>query len=218
MLNLLPEDRKRWWTHLILLGLTVVATYITFLLLSEIRLRRVIAIATGYVALILLVLSLLIGPFELLRHRRRRNPVNMMVRRDVGIWVALTAVVHVIFSFQSHMGGRILRFFFERTEAGIRPLYSWFGASNYIGAAATVLVVGLFAISNDISLRKLKGKRWKNIQRFNYALFLLTLAHTFAYQEIIDRHPFLQWLTILLTVSVVALQLSGFFFIRRQAN
>jgi hypothetical protein len=71
--------------------------------------------ATGYVALVLLALTLLIGPANLLL--RKRNPVSNYLCRDVGTWTAILSVVHVIAGFQVHgppvaLGERMLRYFF----------------------------------------------------------------------------------------------------------
>lgn len=50
------------------------------------------------------------------------------------------------------------------------------------------LFLMLLAISNDLSLRVLKTKRWKSLQRWTYAAFVLTAAHGIAYQLIEKRH------------------------------
>src|SRR5262245_12872292 len=48
---------------------------------------RQVTLGTGYLALGLLGLTLLIGPANLLL--RRRNPVSNYLRRDVGMWTAI---------------------------------------------------------------------------------------------------------------------------------
>jgi methionine sulfoxide reductase heme-binding subunit len=45
----------------------------------------------------------------------------------------------------------------------------------------------LLAISNDLSLRTLKTRRWKSLQRWAYVAFVLTAAHGIAYQSIEKR-------------------------------
>ena len=60
---------------------------------------------TGDVALVLLAVTLLIGPAQLLL--RRRNPPHTYLRRDVGIWTAVWSLIHVIVSFQGHIIGKI---------------------------------------------------------------------------------------------------------------
>jgi sulfoxide reductase heme-binding subunit YedZ len=137
--------------------------------------------ATGYVALGLLALTLVIGPINLLL--RRRNPISSYLRRDVGVWTAIVSVVHVIAGFQVHgppgaLDERILRYFFARDGS---PLLDTFGLGNWTGLAATMIVVGLLAISSDVALRKLKFRRWKWLQRLNYLLFALVVAHAIYY-------------------------------------
>jgi methionine sulfoxide reductase heme-binding subunit len=137
--------------------------------------------ATGYVALGLLGLTLLLGPANLLL--RKRNPISSYLRRDVGTWTAVVTLVHVIAGFFVHgpsapLGERILRYFF--TPDG-RRLTNSFGMGNWTGLAATVIVMGLLAISSDFALRKLKARLWKWLQRLNYALFVLVIAHAIYY-------------------------------------
>ena len=137
--------------------------------------------ATGYVALGLLGLTLLIGPVNLLL--RRRTPVSSYLARDMGMWAAIVSVIHVIAGFFVHgpsapLVERILLYFFAPDGT---PLTNAFGWGNWTGLAATVIVVGLLAISSDAALRKLKAKRWKNLQRLNYALFALVIIHAIFY-------------------------------------
>lgn len=155
-------------------------------------------VATGYVALGLLALTLLIGPANLLL--RRRNPVSNYLRRDVGMWTAVFSIVHVIFALQAH-GGLTIRgilIFFVRDG---RLLTNNFGLGNWTGLAALVIVVGLLALSSDLALRKLKAGPWKWIQRLNYALFALVIAHAFFYGALLRMtSPF----TLLLGLSLIA--------------
>jgi methionine sulfoxide reductase heme-binding subunit len=137
--------------------------------------------ATGYVALGLLGLTLLIGPANLLL--RRRTPISSYLARDVGMWAAIVSVIHVIAGLFVHgppspLVRRILFYFFAPNGT---PLTNNFGWGNWTGLAATVIVVGLFAISSDAALRKLKARRWKNLQRLNYGLFALVILHAIFY-------------------------------------
>jgi len=138
--------------------------------------------ATGYIALGLVAFTLLIGPANLLLGRR--NPVSNYLRRDVGAWAAIASVVHVIVGLQLHgspatsFGNRVFGYFFR--PDGV-PLTNSFGIANWTGLAATVIAVGLLAISSDSALRKLKAGPWKWLQRLNYALFALVIAHAIFY-------------------------------------
>jgi methionine sulfoxide reductase heme-binding subunit len=133
--------------------------------------------ATGYVATGLLAVTLLIGPVNLLL--RRRNPVSSYLRRDVGAWTAIFSVVHVFFGFQVHaLLSDFLTYFFAPDGS---PLTDSFGLGNWTGLVATVIVVGLLAISSNFALRRLTARPWKRLQRLNYALFALVIAHAIFY-------------------------------------
>jgi DMSO/TMAO reductase YedYZ heme-binding membrane subunit len=164
----------------------------TFLGLSN----RGFTVATGYVALGLLALTLLIGSANLLL--RRPNPVSTYLARDVGTWAAIASLVHVFYGLQVH--GQ-LRNFLDYFVLDGRPLTNSFGLGNWTGLAATVIVVGLLATSSNFALRKLKARRWKRIQRLNYALFALVIAHAFFYGALLRMtSPF----TLLLLLSAIA--------------
>jgi sulfoxide reductase heme-binding subunit YedZ len=132
---------------------------------------------TGDIALVLLGVTLLVGPANLVL--RRRNPPHQYLRRDLGTWTAMWSVVHVILAFQGHGGGALsfVDFFF----AGGRPLTSSFGIGNWLGLAALVIVVALQVTSTDRWMRELKAPAWKSLQRLNYTLFVLAVAHGLFY-------------------------------------
>lgn len=134
--------------------------------------------ATGYVALGLGALTLLLGPANLML--RRRNPVSSYLRRDIGIAAVIASCVHVVLGFQIHGTGDLLNYFYA--DGSLRTnSFDSFGLGNWTGLAALVIVVGLLAISTDGSIRELRGARWKNLQRLNYAAFALMVLHAFFY-------------------------------------
>jgi sulfoxide reductase heme-binding subunit YedZ len=157
-------------------------------------------LATGYVATMLLGLTLLIGPINLLL--RRRTPVSTSLARDTGTWAVVASLAHVIVGLKVHGNASELfnyvNYFFV---ADGTPRTNSFGLGNWVGLAAVVIVVGLLALSNDRSLRELKAKRWKKLQRLNYALFVLVVLHAFFYGALLRlTSPF----TIVLIVTVLA--------------
>jgi sulfoxide reductase heme-binding subunit YedZ len=172
--------------------------------------------ATGYIALGLLGLTLLIGPANLLL--RRRTPISSYLVRDVGMWAAIVSVIHVIVGFFVHgppvpLIKRILFYFFSPDGT---PLTNSFGWGNWTGLSATVIVVGLFAISSDVALRKLKAKRWKNLQRMNYALFALVVVHAIFYGALL-RITSISTILLGLIVSLVFIgQMVGIWLWRRR--
>jgi hypothetical protein len=79
-----------------------------------------------------------------------------------------------------------------------------------------LLFLMLLAISNVLSLRVLKVRRWKLLQRWTYAAFLLTGAHGIAYQWIEKRHVLWVLAFSAIMTAVVAAQFLGFVRLRAQ--
>jgi len=79
-----------------------------------------------------------------------------------------------------------------------------------------VIVVGLLTISSDLALRTLKAPRWKWLQRLNYVLFALVVAHAIFYGALLRlTSPF----TLMLFLSVIAVmagQTTGIWLWRRR--
>jgi sulfoxide reductase heme-binding subunit YedZ len=171
-----------------------------------------LASPTGDIALVLLALTLLVGPANLLLGRR--NPPNNYLRRDLGAWTALFSIIHVIVGFQEHSGGAFgfVRYF----VADGRPLTNSFGLGNWTGLIATVIVAGLLVISADRYLRELKAPLWKNLQRLNYILFTLVVAHAILYGALRRiGSPFTLVLLVTL-IAVLAGQAMGVWLWRRR--
>ncbi len=192
-----------------MLALTLAACGITYALKPDARFAwaRILTIGLGYIGLVLMALTLLLGTRNLLQIKQRKNPVNVNLRRDTGIWGGLTGTAHVLLGFTVHRGGDIVQYFFTRTHDGLQPLTDVFGFSNYTGAAATIILILLLLLSNDLSVRLLRGPLWKWLQRLNYLLIILVLAHTFGYQIEVGRESIMA----VLVVGVVALILIGQF-------
>lgn len=174
---------------------------------------RRLTTVTGYLALALLAVTLLIGPANLLL--RRRNPVSSYLRRDVGAWAAAFSGVHVVVSLEVHGSGQIGDFLHFFVADG-SPLRNSFGLGNWTGLAALVIAAVLLVLSSDAALRKLKAKTWKRLQRLNYILFALVIVHAFFYGALLrETSPY----TILLglgVVTVVVGQALGVWLFRRR--
>jgi sulfoxide reductase heme-binding subunit YedZ len=164
--------------------------------------RRVqqLTVATGYLGVGLLAVTLLLGPANLLL--RRRNPVSTYLRRDVGIWSGIFSAVHVILALLIHVShgsaviASVVHFFV--TENGT-PLTNSFGLGNWTGLVALVIVLGLLVTSSDAVLRRLKARPWKWLQRLTYAVFALVILHAYFYGALLRMtSPF----TLLLILSV----------------
>jgi methionine sulfoxide reductase heme-binding subunit len=174
-----------------------------------------LSFATAYPALILLAATLLIGPWNTLR--KQRMPVSSDLRRDIGIWAGFMGLVHAVIGQNVHLRGRPWRYdMYEHRKHGPTGLrHDLFGFNNFTGLIATVVLIVLFATSNDWYLRRLGSRKWKTIQRWNYACFALTGAHTLGYQ-IMEKQkaPFLVTSALCLFLTLI-LQAFGFVMHRR---
>jgi methionine sulfoxide reductase heme-binding subunit len=165
--------------------------------------------ATAYPALGLLAVTLLIGPWNLLRSKT--NPVSSDLRRDIGIWAGLLGILHAGVGQFVHLRGRPwLYYVYGPTEHHHGLRHDLFGLANYTGALGTLLLILLLATSNDLSLRRFGTRKWKQLQRWNYAVFALVAVHSFAFQGVETQK--MQWvITVALCVgAAIAMQMAGY--------
>jgi sulfoxide reductase heme-binding subunit YedZ len=154
---------------------------------EEVRVK--ISAATAYVAMACVGGSLAIGPLNLLRGRP--NPVSSDLRRDLGIWGALTGLVHVGVGLTVHFRGRMHLYFLPLPESQ-SPLpvrVDAFGLANHAGVLAALVLLLLLALSNDRALARLGARRWKRWQRLNYLGAVAILGHGVLYQ-LLERRRF----------------------------
>ena len=174
--------------------------------------------ATAYPALVLLAATLLVGPWNWLR--KKPNPVSSDLRRDLGIWAGILALVHTAIGQCVHLRGRPwLYYVYGPTEHhhSFPMRHDAFGFANYTGAISSLLALALLATSNDYSLRNLGIAGWKKLQRWNYAVFALAGAHALLYQEAIEKQqPWFVGVVIVCIAITVALQVVVFWRRRRE--
>jgi sulfoxide reductase heme-binding subunit YedZ len=195
------------------LVMTIVTCIVLLIFINLVQSEDIIfrwSMATAYTGLIFLAATLFTGPINILRNRV--NPISTDLRRDIGIWSALICFVHVVVGLQVHFRGKMLLYFFKEIgqENHLVLRFGQFGFANHTGLIATLIIILLFALSNDFSLRKLKPDRWKIVQRLNYIAFVLIIAHGMLYQIIEKRKlPYIiLFSTILILIFII--QLSGF--------
>ena len=167
-----------------------------------------VSVATAYTGFVLLAVVVAIGPVRVLR--ALPNLVSSDLRRDLGIWSAIVSLAHVFIGLQIHAGHPLL-YFLRGTPAAIQLAVrrDLFGLANYVGLAATAVVVLLFALSNDTSLRWLGGNRWKALQRSSYVLGALVVVHGVAFQ-ILEKRRMAVVLTFgVISAGVVSIQVLG---------
>ncbi len=166
------------------------------------------SLATGYVSLVAIGFTLLLGPLRILRGRS--NPVSADLRRDAGILAAVTGIAHVFLAIEHHFAGSIRLYFFVDQGLGPESLRTdAFGIGVWVGLAATVVLALLGVLSNDVSLRRLGRARWKRLQRFNYLLLIAAVAHTALFWYVLDRSAATVTLTVAATAIVLAAQIAG---------
>jgi sulfoxide reductase heme-binding subunit YedZ len=187
-----------------LAGIAVAGAVYYFAPSNDTRTR--LSLASAYVAIALLTITLVIGPLNALRGARR--PVSIDSRRDVGIWAAIWALLHTVVGLQVHMRGRMSEYFFHPGDKPLltRVRYDMFGLANDAGLVAAIVVAALAVISNDWSLRQLGGPRWKRVQQLNYMLFAVVIIHAVLYQVIEKRNALFAFTIGFLTATAIVLQ------------
>lgn len=202
---------RRLWRNA---GIALASAAVTVIVFELAREKDSLAfrwsMATGYTSVGLIGLALLLGPLWVMQGRR--VPTSADVRRDVGLWGAAYALLHVVTGLQVHMRGDMLNYFLYRPRDGVHLLplrLDPFGLANWTGLAATVLLVILMAISNDRSLRALGPKRWKTLQQSTYVAAVLIALHGIAFQLMDRRRVRFILLFGVILVTVTAMQLYG---------
>ena len=196
--------------HLPLCGISLASAVVLYVTRPYSDVLSRLSFATAYPALALLVATLLVGPWTLLQ--KRRIAISNDLRRDLGIWAGLLGIVHAGVGQCVHLRGRPwLYYVYGPTEHHTFPVrHDLFGLANYTGAVSTLLLLALFATSNDLSLRALGAAQWKQLQRWNYAVFALAAIHSVAYLTI-EKQKFSFVMIVAMSIAIaVVLQAIGF--------
>lgn len=106
--------------------------------------------ATGYVALGLLALTLLVGPANLLLGRR--TPVSNYLSRDLGLWAVAACVAHAVLGFEVHGTGAVQDWLHYFVAPDGRPLTNSFGLANWTGLGAVLIGLTLLVASTPRQL------------------------------------------------------------------
>src|SRR5262245_27622309 len=169
-----------------------------------------LSMATAYTGALLLGLTLVLGVLKVLRGET--SPVSTDWGPDVGRVAHLFGTAHVVIGLQVHAAGRMWTYFvYPAEQVRSFPLrLDTIGWANHLGLLAGLLLLLLLVLSNDWSLARLGARRWKGLQRWNYAVFGLLLAHGVLYQVLEKRIAGWVITFAVLSVLVIALQVAGF--------
>ena len=138
-------------------------------------------VATGTVAVALLVVTLSIHPLRTLRGRT--TPVHLPWRRATGVWSAVLVAAHIPGGLAIHSSGWRVWTPFESVVPGVdgRPLDE-FTLGYWIGLVAALTLVPLVVTSTEASLRRRGAANWKRLHRLIYATYALAAVHVVALQ------------------------------------
>lgn len=204
--------RRRIINHLAIALAALACTTLFWKLFSDRRdLISHLSIATAYPALFLMMAALLLGPYNVLRGKP--NPVSFDLRRDLGIWAGIVAVLHTAIGLNVHLRRRPWLYF---VDEHFRVRHDLFGFANDTGTLAALLFLLLLAISNDLSLRRFGVRKWKSLQRWTYAAAALTVLHAVAYQNVEKRQAAYEAGLWTIVALMLTLQLAGWWRTKRK--
>ena len=208
------REKKRYDRYLAgLIGLFLLAFCgLTLALQPEITAETLIIRATGTTALLLLHLTLMIGPLC------RLDPAFLPLlynRRHLGVTTFFFGLIHGVFNLiQFHSLGNV------------NPLVSLFTAnvhygslSNFpfqvLGFGALVILFLMAATSHDFWLKNLGPKAWKTLHMFVYLAYGLLVMHVLLGVAQAEHSPVAIGFLGMGVVTVISLHLAAAFFGQR---
>jgi len=200
--------QARWRTHATLIIFGLVLFLLAGFAAPEQTIADYISISTAWWCLILMAAALLTGPAVYLRSGRK--PVNLYLRRDIGIWAAIAGLIHFFVATDLSMSQSYLALYVnipdgEFSVEWLNRFFSWGSTGGFV---AGILLLVLLAISNDKALSKIGQKVWKRVQMLAYPAFLLTALHGLAFQLLESRVDYLIWLLGFIFAAVVLAKLA----------
>lgn len=163
------------------------------------------SLLTAWLCFGLFVSALALGPWQALR--TGQPVINNLLRRDLGIWAALTGLAHLVVATEEVMQPAYFSTYFAvPAGAPLTGWAGWIGRSSIVGGYVIGLIfLVLLGLSNNLSVRRLGSGRWKRLQGLSSVAFLLTAAHGAVFQ-VIERRTGV-WLATLVVMSIALLAL-----------
>ena len=134
--------------------------------------------AVGDASLLLLYTTISIGPVARLWPQSAQV---VLIRREVGVWFGLLALVHTFLILDGWARWDVTRFLGYEFIPELGRLVRWepgFGLANILGLVAIFITLPLIATSSDWAMRKLGGSAWKFLHNATYVIFWLVVLHT----------------------------------------
>lgn len=173
--------------------------------------------AVGDMSVVLIALSMAIGPMSRLVVSFRST---LLWRRELGIYGVVLAIIHTVIILAGWVEWDLIRIFgYQLHPSGTYVmLQHGFGLANVVGIIALLYGTVLALSSSNWSQRLLSISVWKFLQQSAYVLWMLIVVHTayFLYMHFQDFHrpvPEPNWaqmpFAVLVTI-IVTLQLTAF--------
>lgn len=175
--------------------------------------------AFGDASVVLLFGSLTLGP---LAKMSRRSARMLPWRRELGVWCAVTAIVHAVLVLMWWVDwdlGRLMGYEFVPQLGRTARLEPGFGLANLMGLVAVVWAAVLASTSSDRAVRLLGSSAWKWLHHGAYVLFYLSVIHaayflfmhyTLSFHRAVPPPNWFRWPLVLMGMSVLALQYGAF--------
>ena len=173
--------------------------------------------AIGDMSLMLVAISMAIGPLSRLAPILRGS---VPLRRELGIYGVLLAIAHTIIIIAGWVEWDLIRLFGYQMHPSGRyvMVQHGFSLANIIGIIALIYGMVLALSSSNWCQRVLGGSVWKFLQQSAYVLWMLIIVHTgyFMYLHFQDFHrrvPEPNWAQIpfaVLVTFIAVLQLMAF--------
>lgn len=172
-----------------------------------------VSIAAANTSVIALAAALAYGPLVVLRGGRPL--VHRSLRRAMGVWAGVFALLHVAVAMGIHAD------LFRPWENYVvfEPftlVRGSIGLANWLGAAQVVIFVVLIGVSRTAMLRQLGASRWERLQRTTYPLVGLVAIHAFLYHRVEQRLLAHRVLVFIPVAIVFVIQVAGFVTVKRR--
>ena len=196
--------------HLIVGTLTIFSIYLFLLSRTEWTPMHSWNRAYGDVSFILLVMTVVIGPLSRIHKLFYRF---LSWRRELGIWCAITALLHVYVLSEGWFYWELIRLVIGvNQETGQLAFDPGFTLANLIGLVGLSYLFLLAILSNNKAVKVLGKRGWDFIQKKSGTIYLLIMLHTtfFLFFFRLGQYNWIQKPFLVIIAAVFILHVSVF--------